>query len=75
MSDEKNQKARNGYKLAWSKENEASVKVKLSRKTDADLIRFLEAQPEKSAYIRRLIREDMARAAAQGTGEGEGEGE
>lgn len=34
-------------------------KMKLNKKTDADVIQRLEEQPNKQGYVKRLIREDM----------------
>ena len=39
--------------------------LKLSRNTDAELIRQLEAQPNVQEYLKRLIREDMNRKGGE----------
>ena len=42
-----------------------AVFLKLNRGTDADILEALEAEANKQGYIKRLIREDLARRAAQ----------
>ena len=39
--------------------NTKSFLLKLNKKTDADIIAFLEQQPNKLAYLKNLIRDDM----------------
>lgn len=36
--------------------------LKLSRNTDAELIEYLESQPNIQEYLKNLIREDMKKA-------------
>lgn len=43
----------------YDKENTKSYAIRFMKKTEADLIEFLESQDNKSGYIKRLIREDM----------------
>ena len=43
----------------YDAENTKSFLLKLNRKTDADIIAFLEQQPNKLAYLKKLIRDDM----------------
>lgn len=38
------------------------IKMKLNRKTDADILAKLDAVGNKQGYIKRLIRADMERA-------------
>lgn len=38
------------------------IKMKLNRKTDADILAKLDAAGNKQGYIKRLIRKDMERA-------------
>lgn len=42
----------------YSKENTIQVKLKLNKKTDADIIEKLNSVDNKQGYIKRLIRED-----------------
>lgn len=42
----------------YDKENTVNVKLKLNKKTDADIIRKLEEVGNKQGYIKQLIRED-----------------
>ena len=42
----------------YDKENTVSVRLKLNKKTDADIISKLESVDNKQGYIKRLIRED-----------------
>ncbi len=51
---------------AWKryrKDNVKPVGFNLNKNTDADLIEWLEQQPNRAAYLKRLIREDMERKA------------
>ena len=53
-----------GNSEAWKryrKDNVKPVGFNLNTNTDADLIEWLESQPNRAAYLKRLIREDMAR--------------
>ena len=43
----------------YDAENTKSFLLKLNKKTDAEIIAFLEQQPNKLAYLKKLIREDM----------------
>lgn len=42
----------------YSRENTIQVKLKLNKKTDADIIEKLNSVDNKQGYIKRLIRED-----------------
>ena len=39
--------------------NTKSHLLKLNKNTDADIIAFLDQQPNKLAYLKKLIRDDM----------------
>ena len=39
--------------------NTKSFLLKLNKKTDADIIAHLEQQPNKLAYLKKLIRDDI----------------
>lgn len=41
--------------------NTVQVKLKLNRRTDADIIEKLDGAPSKQGYIKQLIREDIRR--------------
>ena len=56
-------RAKNIQGAKWDKENTRQVKCKLNIRTDADILRHLEAQQNVQGYIKRLIREDIARSA------------
>lgn len=50
----------------YDRENTRRINLKLNNKTDADIIRQLEALKETEGiqgYLKRLIREDMKRTA------------
>jgi len=50
----------------YDRENTRRINLKLNNKTDADIIRQLEAQKETEGiqgYLKRLIREDMKKTA------------
>lgn len=42
----------------YDKENTIQIRLKLNRKTDADIIDKLNSVDNKQGYIKRLIRED-----------------
>lgn len=46
---------------AYNRENTTLVTLRLNHRTDADILAELERQESKAGYIKRLIREDMAR--------------
>ena len=46
----------------WDKANTVRVQMKLSKTTDADVIRKLEEADSKQGYIKELIRKDMGTA-------------
>ena len=53
-----------GNSEAWKRYRKDNVKpdgFNLNKNTDADLIEWLESQPNRAAYLKRLIREDMTR--------------
>ena len=45
----------------YDKENTKSIKFKFNKKTDADILERFEAVGNKQGYVKRLIREDIAR--------------
>lgn len=47
----------------YDKENTVQFRLKLNRKTDADIIEQLNDVPNKQGYIKALIRADIARDA------------
>lgn len=47
----------------WDRENTRQVKLKLNLRTDADILAQLDAQQNRQGYVKRLIREDIARSA------------
>ena len=48
-------------KRRWMAENTSHLGIKLNHRTDADIIEKLEQVDSKSAYIKQLIREDIAK--------------
>lgn len=48
-------------KAVWeyNKENTVQVALRLNKNTDADVIRWLNAQKNKQGYIKELIRQDI----------------
>lgn len=58
------------WHIEWDKANTTQFKMKLVNTTDADIIAWLNAQPNKQGYIKSLIRADIA-AHEQNTNEGE----
>lgn len=47
-------------KKAWMDANSTNLTVKLMHRTEADILEQLNKQPKKAAYIKRLIRADIA---------------
>lgn len=45
----------------YDAENTRQVHLKLNRRTDSDVLERLDAVPSKQGYIKRLIREDLAK--------------
>lgn len=45
----------------FNKEKTKSVQIRLNLNTDADILAKLDSVESKMGYIKRLIREDMAR--------------
>lgn len=45
----------------YNKANTTQVLLRLNLNTERDIIEALDAQPSKAGYIKRLIREDVAR--------------
>lgn len=47
------------YDAAYHKASIVQVSLKLNRVHDLDLISHLDAQPNKQAYLKKLIEQDM----------------
>ncbi len=45
----------------YQKANVKQCGLSLNRNTDADIIEWLEKQPNRAAYLKKIIREDMER--------------
>lgn len=54
--------AHNRAAAKYDAENTVQVRMKLNRKTDADILTWLEKQENKQGYIKTLIRADMERS-------------
>lgn len=56
---------------AWMDANSTKTTIRIMHRTEADILEQLNKQPQKSAYIKRLIRDDIAaeKAAAKQTPE------
>ncbi len=53
--------ARKRANRKWDAANIKSIRLAFMTKGDADILEWLGKQPNKTDYIRRLIREDIAR--------------
>ena len=53
----------------YDADNTMQLKIKLNRRTDADIIEFLSQQQNKQGLIKRLLREEMERQRAGITGD------
>ncbi len=47
----------------YDKENTVSLRLKLNKSTDADILKKLDAVGNKQGYVKDLIREDIAKNA------------
>lgn len=47
--------------IKYNKANTRQVTLRLNKRTEADIIEWLEQMGNKQGYIKRLIRDDMAR--------------
>lgn len=61
--------ARNQAQSKYDKKHTVGFYMKLNIRTDADIIRWLWAQPSKQGAVKKLIREELDRA---GTRKGHG---
>ena len=55
---------RSGYAAQekYNREKTMTVNLRLVKSTEADIIEKLMSEPNKSGYIKRLIREDIAKS-------------
>lgn len=56
-------RAKNILGERWDKENTRQVKFKFNLRTDADILAHLDAQQNVQGYVKRLIRDDIARTS------------
>lgn len=54
---------------AYDRRATRQIICKFNRTTDADILEILDAQENRQGYIKRLIRDDIARRRAAGGGE------
>jgi len=57
--NEKKKAAHVAAAVKYNSKNVKQIKLNLNLKTDADIIKALEAVPNKQGYIKDLIRKDM----------------
>ena len=53
------------YLAQYEKENLRQIRLKINRKTEPELLAWIETQENIQGYIKRLILEDMAMAEEQ----------
>ncbi|MBO7663422.1 MAG: hypothetical protein J6U01_08620 [Clostridia bacterium] len=53
--------AQTEYMAAYEKDNLRQIRLKINRKTEPDLLAWIEKQNNIQGYIKRLILEDMER--------------
>lgn len=53
------------YLAQYEKENLRQIRLKINRKTEPELLAWIEKQENIQGYIKRLILEDMAMAEEQ----------
>lgn len=49
----------------FDRENTKSVTMKLNKRTDADILEYLQKQPNIQGYLKSLIREDMKKTVSK----------
>lgn len=54
-------RAQERYRRAWT----TQVNFKLHRELDADILERLEEEPSKIGYLKKLVRDDIARRARE----------
>lgn len=59
MAEKKSQFDKSAYDQDYMKNNIKVVQIGLNRTHDADIINHLDKQPNKSGYIKTLIRKDI----------------
>ena len=64
-------KNQNAYHREWQKENMRSVSFRFNKRTEADILERLDAQPNVREYIKSLIRADIARTSPASADQGE----
>ena len=50
---------KSGYDQQYAKDHLMQVRLSLNRKHDSDIIKKLQSVPNRSGYIKKLIREDL----------------
>ena len=53
------------YLAQYEKENLRQIRLKINRKTEPELLAWIEKQDNIQGYIKELIRKDMERAEEQ----------
>ena len=53
------------YLAHYEKENLRQIRLKINRKTEPDLLAWVEKQENVQGYIKELIRKDMEQAEGQ----------
>ena len=61
QTSEKLSDAKRRTNMDYDKHNTKLVGMKLNRKTDADILAFLEQKENIQGYLKELIRKDMAK--------------
>lgn len=49
-------------KIAWVRENTKQIKLKLNKRTDADIIEWIDKQASKQGAIKKAIRKQIEEA-------------
>ena len=65
MPHEEYRRRQNEIQAKYDKEFTTMITFKLNKKTDADIIDKLAAQPNRQGYIKDLIRRDIADSSEQ----------
>jgi len=51
-------------KRKYDQNNTKQIAVKLNKKTDSDILGWIEKEPNKQGYIKQLIRQDIEKGRA-----------
>ena len=66
MLSEESRHKRKQTNARWDRDNTKQVKCKFNLRTDDDILKHLQKQGNVQGYLKRLIREDIAKSKPDG---------